>query len=76
MEIKREILAKWKQLYAHGDYMKIADIFCTQYQRISQQLARKWVQIACQTGVCDERLYPIIEGYYNKIEKQLKKKVA
>lgn len=73
MEIKREILAKWKTLYKHGDYMEIAAKFIAINQRISQQLARKWVQTAMQTGICDERLYPVIENFYKKHEKQLKK---
>jgi hypothetical protein len=72
MEIKREILASWKEHYKHGDYMLIADKFCTKYQRISQQLARKWVQTAFKTGIVDERLYPIIEKFYADIEKKLK----
>lgn len=73
MTIKTEILDKWRALYAHGDYNKIADVYCTFNQRVAQKTARDFVREAFKFGVCRDNLYPIIESYYKKIEKQLRK---
>lgn len=72
MNIKPEILNKWKAAYVHGDYMRIADDYISINQRISQQRARKLVQDAFKFGICRDNLYPVIEKYFQKIEKKLK----
>lgn len=74
MIIKPEILIHWKALYAHGDYMKIADDYCTVNQRIDQKTARVLVSDAFRFGTVRENLFPVIEAYYKKIEKSLKVK--
>lgn len=73
MTIAVEKLNTWKTLYKFGDYQKLADAYCTVNQKISQKFARDLVQEAFKYGVCRDNLYPVINSYYNKVEKQLKK---
>lgn len=73
MEIKRDILAKWKALYVRGDYLLIGYQIAATDQRLSQKTCIDWVRTALRTGITTDRVYQGISKYYNQIEKQLSK---
>jgi hypothetical protein len=74
MKITTEKIAHWKTLYKHGDYQVLAGKYQQDVnQHISLKFARDLVQEAFKFGVCRDNLYPVIEKYYQGVEKELSK---
>lgn len=73
MKVDNEVLSRWKSLYQSGDKTKIAEQYCVANQKASLSTVQGWISQTFKFGHCPDRLYPVINSYYNKVEKQLKK---
>lgn len=73
MYLSQQTLSKWKTLYQTGDKTKIAGQYVVENPKASLSTVQGWISLAFKHGICTETLFKVIDTYYKKVEKQLKK---